>query len=139
MDKKAIPTDPVEYERVKQRIKSSVARWPNAYASGLLVQEYKRVMKEKGLPAYTDEVPRKKTALHRWYEEEWIDILTGKPCGAVHNELYYPTCRPKKRVTEKSPVTATELSLQEKAKMIKTKQTAKEKTMKPIRPKKTTG
>jgi len=36
------PTDPILYEQVKAEIKDRYEVWPSAYASGALVQEYKR-------------------------------------------------------------------------------------------------
>jgi hypothetical protein len=130
---KATPTDPEEYARAVEKVKARVARWPNAYASGQVVIEYKRAMKEKGRPPYKAKaaaaVPREKTALARWYAEDWRDIKTGAPCGAVHTAAYYPTCRPAKRVTEQSPVPVTDLSAAEVKRMISQKQKAKEATV----------
>tara|TARA_Y100001951_G_C11174579_1_gene202304 strand:+ start:452 stop:658 length:207 start_codon:yes stop_codon:yes gene_type:complete len=36
------PTDPELYARVKRKVKARVKRWPSAYASAQLVQEYQR-------------------------------------------------------------------------------------------------
>ena len=121
--------DPELYNRIKERIKASVGRWPNAYASGLLVQEYKRAMAEQGLPAYLDKKPDPKVGLARWYHERWIDIQTGKPCGAVKTDTFYPTCRPSRRVTAKTPVTSAELTDSQKKHMIKEKQKSKTQTV----------
>ena len=124
-----IPTDPIEYQKVVNRIKNKVERWPSAYASGMVVQEYKKIMSEKGKTAYINKVPKKETGLKRWFDEKWIDIKTNKPCGAVHNSKYYPTCRPKIKITNESPVIASKLSKKEKESMIKQKQKAKKKTV----------
>ena len=133
MDKKAIPTDPKEYAKAVAKVKARVARWPNAYASGQVVVEYKRAMAEKGKPAYEDTVSRNVTALRRWYRENWIDIRTGKKCGDAHAEANavkaYPTCRPEKRVTSLTPVTAAELKPSQKRHMIAQKQKAQKKTV----------
>jgi hypothetical protein len=126
----AVPTDLIEYQKAVAKVKARVARWPSAYASGQVVTEYKRAMTAKGKPAYKDDVPRKRTRLARWYAEEWIDIATGKPCGSVHTEEYYPTCRPAKRITKQSPVVVTELSASARQRMVAQKQVAKEKTVK---------
>lgn len=124
---KAMPSDPKLYERIIEKVKKRVDRWPSAYASGQVVQEYKAAMEKKGLKPYLDPKPDSKVGLARWYKENWIDIKTGKPCGAVKTKEYYPTCRPAKRVTGKTPVTAKELTESQKKAMIKEKQHAKEK------------
>lgn len=126
---KPLPTDPELYAIVQESVKRRTARWPNAYASGQVVQEYKRAMEEKGLPPYQGKKPDVKVGLARWYREDWQDIATGKPCGSVKTSTYYPTCRPGHRVTAKSPVPVTDLSPAQKASMVKQKQTAKTKTV----------
>ena len=56
------------------------------------------------------------SGLKRWFKEEWVDIKTGKPCGRKKGEdRAYPACRPKKRVSSKTPKTASEMSSSEKA------------------------
>jgi len=50
-----------------------------------------------------------------WFKEEWIDVRTGKPCGRRKGEKRgTPYCRPKKRVSSKTPKTAGELTASEK-------------------------
>jgi hypothetical protein len=126
-----IPSDPIEYKKVVNRIKNKVDRWPSAYASGMVVREYKKIMNEKGKTPYTTKtsVPKKEKGLKRWFDEKWIDIKTNKPCGAVHNSKYYPTCRPKIKITNQTPTVSSELSKKEKESMIKQKQKAKKKTV----------
>lgn len=126
---KAQPTDQKEYDRVLEYVKARTARWPNAYASGQVVQEYKRRMAAKGKVPYKDSVPAAATGLRRWYKEKWVDIKTGQPCGAVHTGAYYPTCRPSIRVTSRSPVIMTELTPAQRAAMVLKKQKSKEKTV----------
>ena len=44
-----------------------------------------------------------KTGLKKWFDEEWVDLKTGKKCGrksAKDSKRPYPSCRPKK-VAEK--------------------------------------
>lgn len=133
------PTNSVEYARAVRRVKRRVARWPSAYASGMVVREYKKAMEASGRPAYTtSESPSPSTGLTRWFAEKWIDILTGKPCGSAHTPGtpgtsgtpgYYPTCRPSKRITKKSPVTSGEISARNKLKMILQKQRAQSNTV----------
>ena len=53
--------------------------------------------------------------LKHWFKEEWVDVSTGKPCGRKKGEKRgTPYCRPKKRVSSKTPKTASELSASEK-------------------------
>ena len=49
--------------------------------------------------------------LRRWFKEEWKDVRSGKPCGRQEGEKRgTPYCRPSKRVSSKTPVTASEIS-----------------------------
>lgn len=123
------PTDPKTYARIKAQVKKSVDRFPSAYASGMIVQKYKAVMKKRGEPAYkSSSGSKKKSLLKRWYDEKWIDVKTGKPCGSVKTKSYYPTCRPSKRITSGSPRTSKELTKKQKEQMVRKKQKAKKKT-----------
>ena len=57
-----------------------------------------------------------KGGLDRWFKEKWVDVKTGKPCGRKKGEdRAYPACRPKKRVSSKTPKTVGEMSASEKA------------------------
>ena len=50
-------------------------------------------------------------ALKRWFKEEWVDVSTGKPCGRKKGEKRAtPYCRPKKRVSSKTPKTSKEMT-----------------------------
>jgi hypothetical protein len=40
--KRSVPTDKKLYAEIKRKVKRSVKTWPSAYASGQLVQQYKR-------------------------------------------------------------------------------------------------
>ena len=125
-EKRAKPADKKEYDKVVKKVKAAVERWPSAYASGMVVQEYVKAMDKKGKPPYLNSLPST-VGLARWYREDWVDIKTGKPCGAVRTKDYYPVCRPAIRVTNKTPVTASEIEKGAKQKMIKQKQKAKKK------------
>ena len=58
---------------------------------------------------------KKGLALKRWFKEEWTDVRTGKPCGRQKGEKRgAPYCRPKKRVSSKTPKTASEMTAAEK-------------------------
>jgi|TARA_R100000084_G_scaffold93926_1_gene47693 hypothetical protein len=61
--------------------------------------------------------------LGRWFAEEWVDVKTGKPCGRRKGEKRkgYPACRPKKRVSSKTPKTVGEMSSKEKARFKRAK------------------
>jgi hypothetical protein len=42
---------------------------------------------------------KSKGGLTKWFNEEWVDVKTGKPCGrksATKSKRPYPSCRPKK-------------------------------------------
>jgi Ni,Fe-hydrogenase I small subunit len=131
MSDKPVPSDQKLYDKIKARVKSSAkSRWPSAYLSGQVVREYKAQMEKRGKKAYKVGSPSKKSSsLKRWYDEKWIDVKTGKPCGSVKTKTYYPTCRPKKKITEDTPRTARSLTAEQKKKMIKLKQKAKGKTV----------
>ncbi len=124
------PTDKKTYEKVVALIKSRVQRWPSAYASGMVVREYKRIMSEKGKVAYKEKASASTPPLTRWFKEKWVDIKTGKECGKVKSKDYYPTCRPSIRVTKQTPKTASELTAKQTKDRIQVKQKAKKKTAK---------
>lgn len=65
--------------------------------------------------------------LGRWFEEEWVDIKTGKLCGrkAGEKRRSYPACRPSKRVSSETPKTSKELSAKEKRKFKREKTSPK--------------
>ena len=61
----------------------------------------------------------KGASLKRWFKEEWTDVRTGKPCGRSKDEdRGVPYCRPKKRISGKTPKTISEMSASEKARKI---------------------
>jgi hypothetical protein len=66
-------------------------------------------------------------SLKRWFQEEWIDIKTGKPCGRKEGEKRrgYPACRPSKRISADTPKTAKELTAAEKKKFKREKTSSK--------------
>ena len=62
---------------------------------------------------------KKGAALKRWFKEKWVDVRTGKPCGRTKGDgRGVPYCRPSKRVSSKTPKTASEMSSAEKRKKI---------------------
>ncbi len=57
--------------------------------------------------------------LKRWFAEKWVDVRSGKPCGRQQGEKRgTPYCRPSKRVSERTPVTASEMTSSQKKKKI---------------------
>jgi len=61
-------------------------------------------------------------SLKRWFKEKWVDVRTGKACGRRKGEKRgTPYCRPSKRVSSKTPKTASEMSPAEKRKKINEK------------------
>ena len=79
--------------------------------------------------------------LKRWFKEECVDVRSGKPCGRQAGEKRgTPYCRPSKRVSERTPVTASEMSEGQKKKRISQKKklgqpAGKPKKVKPIKKK----
>ena len=68
------------------------------------------------LTEWRKNVARSSGGLTRWFKENWVDIKTGKPCGRAKGEKRgYPACRPSKRVSSKTPKTASEMSSAEKS------------------------
>lgn len=111
------------YEESKAMVKRRVNRWPSAYASGQVVQVYKKRVAETYGPRakpYVESVVEKKAPLKKWFAEKWIDIATGLPCGSVKSARYYPTCRPQRIAKRLTPT--------QKIDAIKRKQKAKKKT-----------
>ena len=110
--------NPKLYDSIHNAIKAKLARqnrrW-GAYASGQLVQEYKR----RG-GKYIGKKTSKK-GLNRWFSEKWINVckLPRKvACGRSdankmgYSELKkkYPYCRPSKKITGKTPTTSSGIS-----------------------------
>jgi hypothetical protein len=86
---------------------------------------------------------KKGAALKRWFKEDWKDVSTGKPCGRKKGEKRStPYCRPSKRVSSKTPKTASEMTSAEKRSRVSQKKrlgqpAGKPKRVKPLRRKKT--
>ena len=70
--------------------------------------------------------PKAKGGLTRWFKENWVDVKTGKPRGRKKGEQRgYPACRPKNRVSSKTPKTVGEMSAAEKARFKREKTSSK--------------
>ena len=90
------------------------------------------------LTEWRKNVARSSGGLTRWFKEKWVDVKTGKPCGRSKGEKRgYPACRPSKRISSKTPKTASEMSAAEKARF-KREKTGSKKITYQHRRKKTT-
>lgn len=77
---------------------------------------------------------KKGADLKRWYDEKWVDVRTGKPCGRQKGEKRgTPYCRPSKRVSSKTPKTSGEMSASEKRSKISEKKSLGQPAGKPRR------
>lgn len=113
------PIYPDLYAMATAKVKKRVARWPSAYASGQVVIAYKNLVTQRYGPraqAYTGS----KTPLTQWFDETWVDILSGAPCGSVKSAGYYPVCRPLRKARQLTPA--------QRLQAIRIKQAAKKKT-----------
>lgn len=82
-----------------KKVKAQYDVFPSARAS----QAIAKCRKASGSVRKTDEG----TSLKRWQAEKWTDTRTGKPCGAGGKNEY---CRPKVKVSSKTPKTISEIS-----------------------------
>ena len=105
-----VPADPKLYAKAKEYVKKRVKVWPSAYASGMVVQRYKKLG-----GVYKGAKP-KRAGIDRWFKERWVDICKprGKgryaPCGRQNSDVRkYPKCRPSIRVSKQTPMTISEL------------------------------
>jgi hypothetical protein len=109
-----IPTNKKLYSKIKIKAKKKFKVWPSAYASGWLVKEYKKQGgKYFNNYSYMKVSKTNKTGLSRWFAEEWIDVCKLPyivPCGRKTYNRNYPYCRPRYKITSKSPNTAQTLS-----------------------------
>ena len=81
------------------KVKAQYKVFPSARAS----QAIAKCRKESG----TVRKGAEGTSLKRWEKEKWTDTRTGKPCGAGGSNEY---CRPKVKVSSKTPKTISEIS-----------------------------
>ena len=87
---------------------------------------YESTKNVEELTEWRKNVARSSGGLTRWFKENWVDIKTGKPCGRSKGEKRgYPACRPKKRVSSKTPKTVGEMSASEKARFKRAKTRSK--------------
>ena len=87
---------------------------------------YESTKNVEELTEWRKNVARSSGGLTRWFKENWVDVKTGKPCGRQKGEKRgYPACRPKKRVSSKTPKTVGEMSASEKARFKREKTSSK--------------
>jgi len=118
--RRANPTNPTLYAKVKREAKRKFDVWPSAYASGWLVREYK---KRGGKYSGSRKASRSK-GVGRWFREKWINVceLPKKvACGRSQTGKRYPYCRPSKRISKKTPRLASSLSAAQIKKFCKEK------------------
>jgi len=82
-----------------RKVKAQYDVFPSARAS----QAIAKCRKASGTVRKTSEG----TSLKRWEKEKWTDTRTGKACGAGGKNEY---CRPKVKVSSKTPKTISEIS-----------------------------
>lgn len=111
------PTDKKLYNSISNKVKATVKRWPSAYASGQVVQQYKRAFATKYGPRKKPyiEPKTKKQNLNRWFKEKWVDVCRPKVngqyqnCGRLQTKGKYPFCRPLIKVSKHTPMTVSEV------------------------------
>jgi len=91
------------HQRAVSAAKAKFKVWPSAYASGYVVQQYKRMYKEKhgstsgAFKGDAGEIHA--DDLDKWFKEEWVRIgANGEimgPCGARKEREGKPKCLPK--------------------------------------------
>jgi hypothetical protein len=101
------PRDAALYATVKAEAKRRFARWPSAYGSAWLSQEYRR----RG-GRWSRSKKRSAGSVTRWMREEWVQVepyLAGRrvPCGATPGAA--KACRPTRRVSKRTPPTLDEV------------------------------
>ena len=95
-----------------KKVKAQYDVFPSARAS----QAIAKCRKASGSVRKTSEG----TSLKRWEKEKWTDTRTGKACGFGGKNEY---CRPKVKVSSKTPKTISEIS---KSKLAAKKQRSRE-------------
>lgn len=126
---KSVPSNPALYKKVKSETKRKFKVYPSAYANAWLVKEYKRrggkyrSSSSRNTSKKSTKKYPKSTGLSRWFDEKWIDVCklpkkvscgrSRVPLSKSKSKKTYPYCRPSKRISSKTPRTASELSKEE--------------------------
>lgn len=117
----ATPRDTSLYAEIKKRVSEQYGGKWSAYASGSLVQQYKREFRKKHgsrRSPYIDGAKSRDAPLATWFRENWVDVKSGRPCGSVKTDDYYPTCRPRDQYESLTP--------SQRRRMVSRKQIAKD-------------
>lgn len=102
------PANPKLYQKAKA-IADAKYEKPSAYKSGFIVKTYK----ELGGEYIEDNQPKD---LKRWFKEDWINLAPAE---------LYPVMRPSKKVSSKTPLTASEIPQQRLKAQVQLKQKIK--------------
>jgi hypothetical protein len=115
------PVNKKLYAKVLKSVKAKSEVWPSAYASGRLVQEYKK----RGGTYHFGKVV---SGLTRWFKEKWVNVCSKKKstCArststSARSTSKYPYCRPTVRVNSKTPKTVKEIPKNKLKEMCKLK------------------
>ena len=113
-----IPADEQLYEQAKSIIVSKYKK-NSAYRSGAIIQAYKKLFHEQhpNEPPYLDD--RQPRNLKRWFQEEWTNVV---PLVDSNENDLYPVLRPLRRISKKTPLTITEIPIQDIKKQVQLKQ-----------------
>ncbi len=103
------PRDITLYKKIKKKIYKKYKKH-SAYRSGHLVREYKEAYYNKYGSKSEPYIGKKtkKKGLKRWFDEKWVN-QRGKVGYKFENDVY----RPSIRITEKTPITHSELTSKE--------------------------
>jgi hypothetical protein len=100
-----VPSDCKLYEKIKNQVKKDIPTH-SAYRSGIIVRKYKLAFSKKHphRSPYKGKRTQKK-GLSRWFKEEWRNQR-----GDVGYHYKSDVYRPTRRVTQKTPITLSELN-----------------------------
>ena len=122
------PLDKKLYSQVLKKVKAKAKVWPSAYASGRVVQEYKKLggrysnFGDNRIQQFGKKII---SGLTRWFKEKWVNVCVKNKKGnytpCAKSTKKYPYCRPSVRVTSKTPKTVKEIPKDKLKKMCKIK------------------
>ena len=140
INEKPTPLNIALYNKIKSEAKQKFDVYPSIYANAWLVKEYKK----KG-GTYSGQ-KNSKQGLLRWFDEEWINVCKlpkivqcGRPSTSmsmVEWKKSYPYCRPRYKISSKTPKTASTLSKKEIETRCKNKKKSPHKKIMPTKKKK---
>lgn len=120
---------------------SKFKKYPSAYAN----LSAAKVCKRRSTKSSKRKSSRKSSnSLNRWQREKWVDVCTrdsrGRhpPCSNKRSKRY-PYCRPSKKISSKTPVTASELTPSQKKRLCSRKRKQPQKKMRSLKRKRSHG